>query len=131
MTITIEYLREHNACSWDCVTFLKTFGDSAELTQANCIKAASAGLDLEWLAYNLFSGEGILGYRNKQRDSEQLLKDEVSYAADVFKDSDFLRYKMQFHISRIRDEIKRHQAGYEIDVAKAFRDTAKKELHLE
>ncbi len=48
--ITREWLEEHAACEDHVEIFSATFGDRAGLTRANAMRAAKAGLDIDWLA---------------------------------------------------------------------------------
>ena len=62
--ITIDWLVAHEACEVE--TFRATFGASAELTRANALKAAQAGLDLDWLAEHLMDGTVWRAYQAKK-----------------------------------------------------------------
>jgi hypothetical protein len=60
--ITREWLEEHEACDDHVEKFAATFGDEAELTRANAIKAARAGLDIDWLAGKLLDATALRAY---------------------------------------------------------------------
>ena len=47
--ITIDMLRQHNACSDQQELFVTTFGKSAKLTWRNWSKAIKAGLSVSWV----------------------------------------------------------------------------------
>ena len=61
-TITVDYLREQDACPEQVELFAETFGQSAELTRENLIKAAQAGLDTGWLAKCLLDEDAELRF---------------------------------------------------------------------
>ena len=48
--ITATWLKEQNACADQVALFAKTFPRGGKPTKANLLKAARAGLDLDWLA---------------------------------------------------------------------------------
>ena len=48
--ITATWLKEQNACEDQVALFAKTFPRGGKPTKANLLKAARAGLDLDWLA---------------------------------------------------------------------------------
>ena len=51
--ITVRWLKARGACKDQLELFGRVFGQSAELTRTNAIRAAEAGLDLDWLAGQL------------------------------------------------------------------------------
>ena len=54
-TITSRMLRKARACEEQYELFHATFGDSVEVTESNCLRAAKVGLDIEWAAEHLLS----------------------------------------------------------------------------
>jgi len=50
MTITSDFLREHDACEDQVLIFEAEWPDGAELTLDNLLRAAELGLDIWWLA---------------------------------------------------------------------------------
>ena len=65
MRVTIEFLREHNACKDEVAIFETEWPDGAELTLENLLRAVGLGLDIYWLAPRvlLVAGHGIYGHR--------------------------------------------------------------------
>ncbi len=53
--VSREWLEGEGACEDQIELFAATFGASAELTRENAIKAARAGLDIDWLADRLLA----------------------------------------------------------------------------
>lgn len=50
MHITAQFLRDNDACGEQVDLFVQTFGEEGgELTRANLVKAAQAGLSVHWL----------------------------------------------------------------------------------
>jgi hypothetical protein len=49
-TVTVKFLKAHNACPEQVKKFRRAFGDSARITKANCLRAARLHLSVEWLA---------------------------------------------------------------------------------
>ncbi len=60
--ITCEWLEEHEACEDHVEKFAATFGDRAELTRANAVRAVRAGLDIDWLATRLLDAPARRAY---------------------------------------------------------------------
>ena len=50
--VTTRWLKKQGACSDQVELFGRTFGESGELCAENVVKAAAAGLDLDWFAEN-------------------------------------------------------------------------------
>ena len=51
MMITIRQLRQAGACQVDLRLAELVFGKQARLTRATLLKAAAAGIDLDWIGY--------------------------------------------------------------------------------
>lgn len=66
MRITLDQLRQAKACADQAALFESTFGQSAEVTLENCLRAAAVGLDLGWAADRLFSPAGRADYGAKR-----------------------------------------------------------------
>jgi len=49
-TITVKWLVDRRACIGQIKNFQKLFGEEAEITIDNLIKAVAIGLNLNWLA---------------------------------------------------------------------------------
>jgi hypothetical protein len=49
-TLSVAELRAHDICGGQLALFRATFGDEAEVTEANMTHAADVGLQIEWLA---------------------------------------------------------------------------------
>ncbi len=62
MKITSRLLKSKGACADQIDLFKATFPKGAEPTLENCLKAASAGLDLDWVAGNLLGPEAYEVY---------------------------------------------------------------------
>jgi len=78
--ITVRWLKRHDACEDQFEKFRQTFGDRAELTRGNALLAASAGLDLDWLASRLLSVASLLVYEEAVDPAWQAFRD-AKYAA--------------------------------------------------
>ena len=53
MIITTKLLERKDACISQVELFQATFGDEAEVTLENCLRAAAVGLDFDWAAQHL------------------------------------------------------------------------------
>ena len=63
MKITIEMLREKDACPDQVKLFAELFPEGAEATYANADRAFKANLDIEWAARHLLSPKGLAEYK--------------------------------------------------------------------
>lgn len=64
MRINLKWLMQRHACKGQIQSFQRLFGEHAELTLPNLLKAVDAGLNLNWLARQL----GIAGFQFKEFD---------------------------------------------------------------
>lgn len=62
-TINAIFLRRKRACESQVLLFEQIFGESVEITRANCLKAAEAGLNLTWVAKKIFSKSTLNSYK--------------------------------------------------------------------
>ena len=60
--VTVEWLKSQEACSDQVALFEAAFGQSAKITKRNLLKAASAGLNIEWLAQRCLKGKSWRAY---------------------------------------------------------------------
>ena len=61
--VTVEMLERLDACRDQVKLFRATFGEAAELTEGNGMKAAATGLDIYWLAFRVLTGERLAEYK--------------------------------------------------------------------
>ena len=61
-TITLKNLIDLKACQKQVDLFIQHFGESAKVTEANCIKAGLLGFDINWLADKTLSPKGLKKY---------------------------------------------------------------------
>ena len=62
MKITREYLVGLGASCEQLDTFSDEWPDGAEITLDNCLRAAELGLNLDWLAENMFPARALEAY---------------------------------------------------------------------
>lgn len=74
MKITVEYLKELEACEAQVKLFDETFPGGAELTLENLQRAASAELDIAWLARRVLSAPAREAYE-QARDTARAAYD--------------------------------------------------------
>ena len=48
--VTLKWLRRHEACEDQVAIFTKEWGEKAELTEANLLRAVELHLNIDWLA---------------------------------------------------------------------------------
>ena len=64
MKISVKDLKAKQACADQVELFEKTFGHGpVNVTKANCLKAAKAGLDFEWAAGRFLSRAAWADYK--------------------------------------------------------------------
>ena len=63
MKITKQWLIMAHACHNQVEIFDEAWPDGAEITLKNYLRAAELGLDLDWLANNIFSVPALEAYR--------------------------------------------------------------------
>jgi len=64
--VTVAMLERLGACLSQVELFKATFGESAELTQENGARAADAGLDINWLARRVLTGERLAEHQRAE-----------------------------------------------------------------
>jgi len=77
--ITLDMLRQHDACSDQRELFVDTFGQSAKLTRRNWARAIKVGLSVSWME-RLLSAPAWAEYE-KARDAAWSEYEKVSDAA--------------------------------------------------
>jgi len=69
-TITMQYLKDQQACPEQVELFAEIFGLRAELSRENLLKAALANLNISWLAPRLLTGPELGKYNKLVRDAD-------------------------------------------------------------
>jgi cell division septum initiation protein DivIVA len=68
-TVTLERLKNKNACSEHIKLFEKHFGESVRLTREVLIAAAPQGFNLDWLAENFLNKKQRAEYKRVEADA--------------------------------------------------------------
>ncbi len=85
--ITVEWLEEHEACEDHAEKFVATFGDRAELTRANVVRAVRAGLDIDWLAPRLLDAPALRAYEEVRVTAWRAYKKATAPAWRAYKEA--------------------------------------------
>lgn len=80
MKITTEMLLAKEACANQVALFRKTFGESADITLGNCLKASSVGLSIGWAAENLLSPPAREAYEEAAAAAWEAYRRDISAA---------------------------------------------------
>ena len=107
LTITPEWLKEHDACEDQVTLFEEIWPDGAAITQEALATAASAGLNLEWLAERLFSDSTYADYEVQRA---LLYADYLANRAPAYAD-----YRAKWHL--VCDEFDARLAALESEYA--------------
>ena len=85
MKVTVAQLTKLNACRDQVDLFIKTFGQEVEVTEASCLIAARAGIDIDWAAQKLLTPKQRQAYKDAKAPLWQAYED--AKAVEFFKDS--------------------------------------------
>lgn len=83
--ITPRMLNLTNACSEQLNLFSKTFPDGIEVTRANLIAAAAAGLDIEWGAEEFLTASAFTKYAVATSEADRVYDDTYSVAEEAYQ----------------------------------------------
>ena len=80
MEITAEWLEAADACEEQVELFRATFGERAELTRSDALRAARAGLDLEWLTGRILPAPARRAYKEAMATALRAYKEAMATA---------------------------------------------------
>jgi len=81
MKITKQWLIMAHACHNQVEIFDEAWPDGAEITLKNYLRAAELGLDLDWLANNIFSVPALEAYRKAMAQAQKAYDKAIVPAA--------------------------------------------------
>ena len=88
MKVTVDQLTKLNACRVPVDLFIKTFGQEVEVTEANCLIAARAGIDIDWAAQKLLTPKQKQAYKDAEAPLWQAYEDAEAPLLQAYKDAE-------------------------------------------
>jgi len=85
--ITVRWLKRRYACADQIKQFRLVFGNQAELTRTNALLAASAGLDMDWLASRLLSVTAQRTYAEAVATAQHTYAEAVATARRTYAEA--------------------------------------------
>ena len=87
MIITTKLLERKDACISQVELFQATFGDEAEVTLENCLRAAAVGLDFDWAAQHLLSATARKQYNETVAPARKQYDETVAPARKQYDET--------------------------------------------
>ena len=87
MKVTVAQLTKLNACRDQVDLFIKTFGQEVEVTEASCLIAARAGIDIDWAAQKLLTPKQRQAYKDAKAPLWQAYEDARDQLLQAYKDA--------------------------------------------
>ena len=87
MKVTVTQLTKLNACRDQADLFIKTFGQEVEVTEANCLIAARAGIAIAWAAQKLLTPKQKQAYEDAEAPLLQAYKDAEAPLLQAYEDA--------------------------------------------
>ena len=87
MKVTVTQLTKLNACRDQADLFIKTFGQEVEVTEANCLIAARAGIAIAWAAQKLLTPKQKQAYLDAEAPLWQAYEDARDQLLQAYKDA--------------------------------------------
>ena len=87
MIITTKLLERKDACISQVELFQATFGDEAEVTLENCLRAAAAGQDFDWAARHLLSATARKMFDETVAPARKMFDETVAKARKMFDET--------------------------------------------
>ena len=83
--VTTQKLKDLGACPEQIELFRRTFGESADVTEANIVRAELEGLNVDWLGKRLVATETWREYEAATTESWKAHERENRSSVDVYK----------------------------------------------
>jgi len=101
MIITAKLLARKKACESQVELFRATFGDEAEVTLENCLRAAAVGLDFDWAAYYLLSATARKRYNEAVAPARKLFDETAASARKLYDETSAVAWKLYDETSAV------------------------------
>ena len=88
MKVTVSQLTKLNACRDQVDLFIKTYGQEVEVTEANCLIAVRAGIDIGWAAQKLLTPKQKQAYKDAEAPLRKAYKDAEAPLRKAYEDAE-------------------------------------------